>query len=183
MKKATILLIALAVIAAPSIAQKITIDYAHDFDFESVKTFTYVDTVESNASNQIMADRVRDMILKELREGGLQQVESGGDLYVTYHYTSAENTQYNTTSFGYGGYGGGWYGWGGSMGSSTTTATTYTVGTLIIDAYEPVDKKMVWRGTGTVNVKRKPEKQIKQVENILTKIGKRWEKILAGQGK
>jgi hypothetical protein len=34
-----------------------------------------------------------------------------------------------------------------------------------------------------VTVKAKPEKQIKQVENILTKIGKRWEKILAGQGK
>jgi hypothetical protein len=42
---------------------------------------------------------------------------------------------------------------------------------------------MIWRGTGTVTVKAKPEKQIKQVENILTKIGKRWEKILAGKGK
>ena len=42
---------------------------------------------------------------------------------------------------------------------------------------------MVWRGTGTIEVKAKPEKQIKQVDNILTKIGKKWEKILAGQGK
>jgi len=183
MKKTFGLLVVLALVAIPASAQKVAIDYAHDFDFESVKTFTYVDTAESNASNSIMADRVRDMILKELREGGLQQVESGGDLYVTYHYTSKENTNYNTTSFGYGGYGGGWGGWGGSMGSSTTTATNYTVGTLIIDAYGPDDKKMVWRGTGTVNVKRKPENQVKQVENILTKIGKRWEKILAGQGK
>ena len=56
-------------------------------------------------------------------------------------------------------------------------------GTLIIDAYDATDKKMIWRATGTVTVKAKPEKQIKQVENILTKIGKRWDKILHGQGK
>jgi hypothetical protein len=42
---------------------------------------------------------------------------------------------------------------------------------------------MIWRATGTVTVKSKPDKQIKQVENILTKIGKKWDKILHGQGK
>jgi hypothetical protein len=176
----------LVLMAIPASAQKVTIDYAHDFDFSSVKTFTYVDTVESNAGNEMMASRVRDMIIKELKEGGGQQVDEGGDLYVTYHYTSKEETQFNTTSFGYGGYHGGWGGWGyggGSMGTSTTTATTYEVGTLIIDAYDSTDKKMVWRGTGTVNVKNKPEKQIKQVENILNKLGKKWDKILAGEGK
>jgi hypothetical protein len=64
-----------------------------------------------------------------------------------------------------------------------TQQHNYTDGTLIIDAYDATDKKMIWRATGTVTVKAKPEKQIKQVENILEKIGKRWEKILAGQGK
>jgi hypothetical protein len=41
----------------------------------------------------------------------------------------------------------------------------------------------VWRGTGTVTVKSKPEKQIKQIDNILTKIGAKWDKIVHGQGK
>jgi hypothetical protein len=71
----------------------------------------------------------------------------------------------------------------GGMGSSTTYATTYTEGTLIIDFYDPETKKLIWRGTGTVTVKAKPEKQIKQVDNILTKIGKKWDKIVHGQGK
>ena len=70
----------------------------------------------------------------------------------------------------------------GGMGSSTTTESTYTEGTLIIDAYEPSDKKMVWRGTGTVTVKAKPEKQSQQITKILTKLGEKWQKILAGQG-
>ena len=38
-------------------------------------------------------------------------------------------------------------------------------------------------GTGMVTVKSKPEKQIKQIDKILDKIGNKWDKILAGKGK
>jgi hypothetical protein len=190
MRKMLWLLIALVVVATPSMAQKITIDYAHDFDFSKVKTFTYVETEKTKADSELTANRIKNSIIRELREGGLKEVDSGGDLYVTYHVVTKENTVFNTTSFGYGGWGPGWggygawgYGYGGGMGSSTTTATTYTEGTLIIDAYEPQEKKMVWRGTGTVTVKAKPQKQAKQVDKILTKMGNKWDKILANQGK
>ena len=146
-----------------------------------------METKDSNVKNELMADRITTMFKKELAEGGLIEVTDNPDIYVTYHSTSKENTSYNTTSMGFGGYGDyydGWGGWGmGGMGNSTTYATTYTEGTLIFDAYEPGDKKMVWRGTGTVTVKAKPEKQIKQVDNILKKLGKKWDKILAGKGK
>jgi len=191
MKKVLGLIFVLALAATPAMAQKVTIDYAHDFDFSGAKTFQYVVTKDSDAKNELMADRVATMFKKELTEGGLKEVTENPDIYVTYHYTSQENTSYNTTSMGYGGYGGYYGGWGGyggyggmgGMGSSTTYATTYTEGTLIFDAYEPGDKKLVWRGTGTVTVKSKPEKQIKQVDNILNKLGAKWDKILAGQGK
>ena len=72
---------------------------------------------------------------------------------------------------------------GGGMSSSQTTVSSYTKGTLIIDAYEPGEKKMVWRGTGTVTVKSKSEKQSQQIDNILKKLGNKWDKILAGKGK
>jgi hypothetical protein len=191
MKKALGLVFVLALAATPAMAQKVTIDYAHDYDFEAIKTFQYVPTDKSDVKgNDLMDQRVEDMIKKELREGGGTEVQSNPDIYVTYHFTSKENTSYNTTSMGYGGYGGyggGWGGYGGmgygGMGSSTTYATTYTEGTLIIDFYDPETKKLIWRGTGTVTVKAKPEKQIKQVDNILTKIGKKWDKIVHGQGK
>jgi hypothetical protein len=186
-RKALGLIFVVALFATPAMAQKVTIDYAHDFDFSKIKTYQYVDTTESNVKNQLMADRVTSMLKKELTEGGLKEVTENPDIYVTYHFTSKENTSYNTTSTGFGGYGGfygGWGGWGmGGMGTSTTYATTYTEGTLIFDAYEPGDKKLIWRGTGTVTVKDAPEKQIKQVDSILTKLGKKWDKILAGKGK
>jgi hypothetical protein len=184
MKKALGLIFVTVLVATPVMAQKVTIDYAHDYPIGTVKTFQYVDTQESNVQgNQMMADRVVSLIKKELREGGLTEVQENPDIFVTYHYTTEERTTYTTTNFGYGGFHGGWYGWGGGMGSSTTQAYDYTDGTLIIDAYDAKEKKMIWRGTGTVTVKAKPEKQIKQVENILEKIGKKWDKILAGKGK
>jgi len=194
MKKVLGLVFVLALAATPAMAQKVTIDYAHDFDFSGAKTFQYVETKDSDAKNEIMADRVATMFKKELTEGGLKEVTENPDIYVTYHFTSQENTSYNTTSMGYGGYGGYYGGWGGygryggmggmgGMGTSTTYATTYTEGTLIFDAYEPGDKNLVWRGTGTVTVKAKTEKKIKQVDNILKKLGAKWDKILAGKGK
>ena len=182
MRKTWGILILATLIVAPSMAQKVTIDYAHDYDFESIKTFQYVQTKDTDVDNPLMDERIKNAVIKELQEGGLQLVDSGADIAVTYHFTSQDNTVYNTTNFGYGGYWGGWGGWGGGMGSSTTTASTYTEGTMILDAYDMAERKMIWRGTGTVTVKEKPEKQMKQVDNILDKIGNKWDKILKNMG-
>lgn len=193
MKRMLFLMVAVAVVATPAVAQKITIDYAHDFDFSGVETFTYVDTQDTNAGSDLTDDRIKVAIVRELSDGadGLKKVDSGGDIYVTYHITTKDNTVFNTSSFGYGGWGPGWGGYGGwgyggyggMGGSSTTTATTYTEGTLILDAYEPAEKKLVWRGTGTVTVKNSPQKQANQIDKILTKMDKKWDKILKNEGK
>jgi hypothetical protein len=183
MRKALGFAAVVLLLAMPAAAQKVNIDYSHDFDFDDVKTFQYVDSSESDIRNEMMHDRIVSKLKQALKDGGLTEVTSDPDLLVTYHATSKDQTVYNTTNFGYGGYHGGWYGWGGGMGTSTTTASNYTEGTLIFDAYDPVEKKMVWRGTGTVTVKAKPDKQSKQIDNILEKLGKRWDKIVKEQGK
>jgi hypothetical protein len=179
------LLVVLALAATPTLAQKVTIDYAHDFDFGKVETFQYVQTKDTDSPDELMDARIRDAIVRELTAGGLKQVDADPDLYVTYHITTKENTVLNTTNFGYGGYGPGWGGWGMGVGvgSSTTTASTYTEGTLVIDGYDSVNKRMVWRGSGTVTVAEKPEKRNQQVDQILTKLGNKWEKILRKKGK
>ena len=194
MKKMLILMIALAIVAAPSIAQKITIDYARDFDFEQIKSFTYVDTPDSNTGNGLADQRIKDKMIASLTSGGLKQVDSGGDMYVTFHVTTKDNTVFTTDNWGYGGWGPGWGGYGrygyggyggyyGGMGTTTTRATTYTNGTLILDAYEPGDKQLIWRGTGTVTLKEKPEKIDKQIDNIFKKMSNKWQKILKNEGR
>lgn len=170
-------------LATPAMAASITLDYARDFDFSKVKTFQYVETDKTKPANAMMADRIVALLKEKLKAGGLREVTEDPDMYVTYHVTAQQNLVLNTSTYGYGGYGRGWGGWGGGMASSTTTVMTYIEGTLIIDAYKAEDKKMVWRGTGTVTVGRKPDKQIRQVETILRKLGTKWQKILAAQGK
>jgi hypothetical protein len=182
--------VAALLFAAPGFAQKISIDYASEFDFDAVATFQYVDSPESTTQvNQLMADRVVRLIREELTKGGLREVEDDPDIYVTYHYIGEEKKRLSTTSTGYGGYGGYWGGWdawgpgdpfgGPMMGTSTTREYSYEEGTLVIDAYDSAEKKLVWRGSGTVVVKDSPQKQVKQVEKILRKMGKRWDRILA----
>jgi hypothetical protein len=183
MKRALGLLVVLGWIATPAVAQRINIDYDENFDFATVRTFQYHDTPDTNIDNPLMDARAREAIVREMTEGGLEHVDSNPDLYITYHVTTQDYVSLTTTTHGYGGWGRGWHRWGGGMTSSSTTATTYTEGTMIIDAYKASDKQMVWRGTGTVTVKAKPEKQTKQIDKILAKMGKRWEKILAKQGK
>ena len=105
MKKFLGLLIALAIMASPTIAQKITIDYAHDFDFEAAKTFAYVETDTSDMTNDLMDRRLEQAIITELKNGRLQMVDKDADLYVTYHVITEDNTVFNTTNYGYGGWG------------------------------------------------------------------------------
>jgi len=174
--------IVLGLFATAALAVTANVDYAHDFDFEKVKTFQYVETADSNMSDSLMDRRIKDGIIEHLTTGGLKQVDSEPDIFVTYHVTTEESVVFTTTGYGYGGYGMGWRGYGMGMGGATTTSSTFTEGTLIIDAYGPDDKTMVWRGTGTVTLKAKPEKQAKQIDKILTKMGAKWDKILANKG-
>ena len=112
-----------------------------------MKTFTYVETSDSDMSNELMDKRMDRPSSPPCRKG-LQQVDEGGDIYVTYH-VSEDNTVFNTTNYGYGGWRRlGWLRWVRlrwlrrllrGMGP-TTTADTYTEGTLILDAYEPAEK-------------------------------------------
>jgi len=175
--------IAFLLVATPVAAQQVNIDYAKGTDFKAIKTYEYVDTKETNAANPLMADRIVQGIKAKLNSAGLKEVEENPDIFVTYHITTQENKVLNTTGFGYGGFGVGWGRWGGGMTDATTTETTYTEGTLIIDAYEAADHKMIWRGTGTVTVATKPEKQTQQIDRILDKLGAKWEKIMQSQGK
>ena len=64
----------------------------------------------------------------------------------------------------------------------TTREYVYEQGTLVIDAYDATEKKLVWRGMGTVTVKDQPQKQVEQVEKILATLGDKWDKIVAGMG-
>jgi len=115
MKIPIVLLVGLGLTATPVFAQKVVLDYAHDFEFTSTKTFQYVDTKDTNIQDSLMADRVVSAIKRELGTHGLGEVQDAPDLFVTYHFSTQDNQVFHTTSMGMGraGMGAGWGRWGG----------------------------------------------------------------------
>jgi len=164
------------------------IDYDESYDFDSIETFAWYVSEETSvqASDPFLHSRIVNAIEHYLTLGGIREVESNPDVYVTYHSSTKENLQLNTTSYGYG-YPAGW-GWGGYYGrygyggfhGSTTTATTYLTGTLVVDVWDAETKELVWRGTAAdMTVYEKPEKMAKRIDTALTKIVSKWQKMKA----
>ena len=169
-------LLAVLLIAPMAMAAKITIDYAKDAPLGTYKTFQYQESKKSGREkNPLMADRIKAGVIQMATDGGLQEVESDPDLVITYHVSSKEGFNLNSTGFGYG-YG---MGWGGGMGMSSTTVTSYTEGTLIVDAFDAAKDELVWRGTSTQVMKAQPDKQQKQLDKALAKMLATWEKMKA----
>jgi hypothetical protein len=114
---------------------------------------------------------------------GLKEVSANPDLLVSYDASTQEHKVYNTMGMGPGmgmGMGLGWGRFGArgmGMDDGMTTESTFTDGTLVINAYTPDPKKMVWRGTAEESVSDNPDKTAKNIEKSLDKLFKKWSKI------
>lgn len=178
-------LLVFAVAAMPSAAAKVFIDFDKDADHTAYETWSYNEDEERTIRDPFMHDRVVAGLRDMFKKSKLKEVAEDGDLLVAYAVTSEDRTQYSTVSAGVGyGYPGAWGGYGrygyyggGYGGVGTTTATTYTKGTLVIDAWDPKTKKLVWRGSATETLKGKPEKVAKQIDKMYAQLWSHWEKI------
>ncbi len=174
---------ALIVQAGNIYASEDNVDYDHSVDFSKFQTFQMADTSKGALAqaNQLMDQRVHDLVVKHMTALGMKEVTENPDLMVTYDASTKENHVLNTFGAPMGpvgfGMGVGWRRFGG-VGMATTTETTFTDGTLVIDAYTPADKKMVWRGTAEAAVSDNPEKTTKHIEKSLDKLFEKWQKIL-----
>jgi len=179
----TIVCTALIVQAGNIYASEDNVDYDHSVDFSKFHTFQMADTSKGALaqSNQLMDQRVHDMVAKHMTALGFKEVTENPDLVVTYDASTQQNHVLNTFGAPMGpvgfGMGVGWRRFGG-MGMATTTETTFTDGTLVIDAYVPPDNKMVWRGTAEAAVSDNPETTTKHIEKSLDKLFEKWQKIL-----
>jgi len=174
---------ALLVQAGNIYATEDNVDYDHSVDFSKFHTFQMGDTSKGALaqSNQLMDQRVHDLVVKHMTALGMKEVTENPDLVVTYDASTQQNHVLNTFGAPMGpvgfGMGVGWRRFGG-VGMATTTETTFTDGTLVIDAYTPPDNKMVWRGTAEAAVSDNPDKTTKHIEKSLDKLFEKWQKIL-----
>jgi hypothetical protein len=184
MKRTLGLLIVLALAATPAFAQKITIYYDKEFDFDSIKTFAYADTKQSNARDPEVDERIKYRMIGELKESGLTLVETDPDLWVTYHIAGPGGTPIDPGAAGYDANIQTLQPWGGLTATSNEVKPVeYIEGQLMLDAYDPKSKTMVWRATSDVALKNVTTAKLRAVDDSFKKIGVKWNKILAEKGK
>ena len=168
-------LLGLVLMAAPAFAQKVNVDWDRDYK-GSWETYAWVapkDVIESPLAQQ----RIVNAINYWLTMRGHREVKANENpnVVVTYHTSSKDEVVVTADSWGYG-YGPG-FRWGGGMGGTTTARSqTYTKGTLVVDVWEPNEKKLLFRGTATDTVDTNPEKMEKKINKCVEKMVKEFDK-------
>jgi len=176
-KNAVLIVVVLGLLSFGAAKFKAYVGYDRDVDFKSIKTFAYYETRETSVADSDINQMIKYLIIIKFKASGLQQVEKDPDIYVTYHTSQQQDLKLNVTLYSYS-YSAGWY-WSPLWGSGMDVAS-YTKGTLVVDAWSPKSKTIVWRGvvTGVVPDRASPDKAQKTIEKALDAIGQEWQKQL-----
>ena len=168
--------IALLLVPAVTLAQKVSYDYNKEADFATFKTYAHKDGTK--VGQQLIDDRIVAAIDAQMAAKGLTKVEANPDVFVIYHVAFDKQKDISTYSSGYGGYGAYGWGWGGgwSGGTTSTQVRDILVGTLVIDIADAKKAELAWRGMGVreVNTQANPEKRDKSINEAAKKIFKNY---------
>jgi hypothetical protein len=177
-----------------ALAQQISTDYDHKADFQGFHTFSIY---RLQASNSLVEQRLRDVLVHDMTARGLEMVPQGGDLAVTAIGSRKNQQEYN--SF-YEGLGGGGFGWGGrgfggfggrfgggfgrggfgGDGIANTQVIDIPVGTLVVDVYDGSKHQLLFRGIASDTLSRKEEKNTQKLHKSVDKIIEKFPSKNAG---
>ncbi len=167
MKNLFILIVGLLVFLGCS-SVRVTNDYDPKFNFTQQKSFTIVHH-NREGEDTLFNDRLLNALESELvSKGYIKAAKTEADLIFVFH-TKVENktdidTDYQMVGFGMYRYGGGMV--------ATTSTYHYTKGTLIVDALNPLDEKIVWRGvaTDTLREHKTPQKRTEYINKVVKEL-------------
>lgn len=155
-------------LASAARAQDVSVDYDHDFNFSTVKTFAV--KMGTAWGNPLGEKRALAEFEEAFAAKGWRLVPEGeADALVLLHGATETKHRLDTFYTGGGGMYGG-YRWGGFGGGETTTVHDFTVGTLVVDVYDIKSKGLIWRGTASDELKAKAEKREKQLAKASDKL-------------
>lgn len=172
--KSTNRILALAAIfllsSAAAVAQQTNVDWDRQADFS--KFHTYAWQKSPHPATGLWDQRVIDGVDKELAAKGFTKVDSNPDLWVVYSNTISDQKQVVGTGYGMGP---GW-GWGWGSGIRTVQYNTYITqnGTLVIELADANNHQLMWRGSATATISDNSEKNIKTLNNALSKLFKNY---------
>lgn len=153
-------------------------DYDVAADFSNLKTFDWYlakqkKTGDLRVDNPLLDSRIRKAVDRSLAQKGYQRIFQGTpNFYVGYKYAILTRIGSERVSTGIG-FGFGGSGSFGGIGIGTgSDVREYDEGMLVIDITDPINRKLLWRGTGTHHVSRHsdPKKITKEVNENVEKI-------------
>lgn len=149
-------------------AQDVKYNFMPGTDFSKYHTYKWVSIEGGGHPNQIVDEQIKQSVDSQLISKGLTKTDSDkADLYVGYQIAVDKEKQWN-------GYGmGGGIRWGGM---ATATSSTISVGTLVLDLYDPATKQLVWTGnaTKTIEPSSNQEKNQKNLDKAMQKLLKNY---------
>jgi hypothetical protein len=162
---------ALAVVLWASIVtagQDVRYNFMPGTDFAKYHTYKWVSIEGGAHPNQIVDAQIKQSVDVQLASKVLTKTDSDkADLYVAYQVALNKEKQWN--GFGTGG----GLRWGGM---ATATSSTISVGTVVLDMYDPATKQLVWTGnaTKTLDPSSNQEKNQKNLNKAMAKLLKNY---------
>jgi hypothetical protein len=146
-------------LAAPRVtAQDVKTNSMPGVDFSKFHTYKWVPIEGASHPNQIVDQEIKQSIDSQLAAKALTKTEGDkADLFVGYQVAVDQEKQWNAYGMGNG------YRWGGGM--ATATQSTISVGSLVLEMYDPSTKQLVWTGTATKTIDPR-SKQSKNEEHL-----------------
>src|SRR5215469_10425600 len=148
--------------------QDVKYNFMPGTDFSKYHSYRWVNIEGAAHPNQIVDAQIKQSVDSQLASKGLTKTDGEkADLYIGYQIAVDKEKQWN-------GYGmGGGVRWGGM---ATATSSTISVGTLVLDLYDPATKQLVWTGnaTKTLDPGSNQEKNQKNLDKAMAKLLKNY---------
>jgi Domain of unknown function (DUF4136) len=151
--------------AGTLIAQDVRYNFMPRTDFSKYRTYKWVN-IGGAHPDQIMDAEIKQSVESQLASKGMTKTDSDeADLYIGYQSAVNQETQ--------------WDAWGSrafGMGMGSWTSSTISVGTLVLDMYDPASKELVWTGnaTKTIDPSSNHEKNQQRLDKAIAKLLKNY---------
>lgn len=150
-------------------AQDVTTNAMPGVSFANYHTYKWVTVEGASYPNQIVDTQIKNSIDSQLQTKGLvKSTTDKADLYVAYQVSLNQEKQWNAYGMG------GGLRWGGGM--ATAQSSTISIGTLVLDMYDPSTKQLVWTGraTKTLDPGANEQKKQKNLDKAMQKLLKNF---------
>lgn len=151
----------------------VTHDYDSEVDYSLFTSYVWHPVERTIAMNDLVINRVKDAVNRELKVRGYEQVLQGADFSIAIHFLERQRVSFTDRGHAaepyWGGYG---YRYGSWYGHSRVSARDYREGTLIIDILGTAKKELVWRGTATdiIEPRLSPEERTAAIHKAVSRI-------------